>query len=72
MKPKTLTKKLVLSKSTIANLHDRDMKAIIGGATEVTDCLTICETWCAACNTVLETKCIRTDCLCEATYYRCW
>ena len=45
MKTKTFAKKLVLSKETVADLNDKEMRALYGGATDyyvsrcVTDCL---------------------------------
>jgi len=60
MKTKTLNKKLTLSKSTIANLHNSGMKAIYGGNTVVgnTACRTVCVTNCIGCTKVLS------DCIC--------
>jgi hypothetical protein len=60
MKTKTLNKKLVLSKSTIANISDGDMKEAYGGGftNTPTECRTFCVSNCSSCITRLISDCI--------------
>ncbi len=51
MKPKKLSKKLVLNKESIADLNGYAMKELIGGASECT-----CDTW-GCCETRLIDTC---------------
>jgi len=50
MKTKTFSKKLSLNKKTVADLNNKDMQSVHGGATaEKTVCITRCVTDCALC-----------------------
>ena len=73
MKPKKLNKKLSLSKETVANLCDHEIKKVKGGFRETweqTICI-ICTNTCVGCPTVGCTKVITCGCPTGATCYTC-
>jgi natural product precursor len=49
MKTKTFSKKLSLNKKTVADLNNREMQGVHGGATEKSVCITRCVTNCDLC-----------------------
>ncbi len=51
MKTKSFGKKLLLNKKTVANLENKEMQGIYGGATEKTICFSACVTDCLGCDT---------------------
>lgn len=51
MKPKKIQKKLVLCKTSVANLANAEQQKVKGGYLP-TNCLETCYTWCGGCATV--------------------
>jgi len=62
MKPKKLGKRLLLSKTTIADLGGKNMNEIKGGVTETQSPGTYCGTQQTYCP---EQTCLNTDCACN-------
>jgi natural product precursor len=50
MKTKSFGKKLALNKKTVANLENKEMQRIYGGATEKTICFSACVSDCLFCD----------------------
>ena len=50
MKTKSFGKKLALNKKTVANLEQKEMQGIYGGATEKTICFSACVSDCLFCD----------------------
>jgi hypothetical protein len=71
MKPKQLSRKLSLNKTTIYNLNDEQMNQVEGGASllcsAATNCLTICGS-CSICDTCVS---VHTGCYPKCTVPAC-
>ena len=55
MKPKTLKKKLSLTKTTVSNLEDKKMKSVLGGRTDT-------------CNTFCDANSYISRCMCDTNF----